>query len=453
MPPPELDSGGGFLFGRCHHAARLLYLERLHFRVNMKHHRISILLAWLLFWTSGRLLAAGDWPEFRGPTGQGLSDATGVPVEWNATKNVAWKTEIPGQGWSSPVLSAGRLYLTTAVGGNGDPVTLHALCLDADHGKILWDTEIFQPDPVAVAAMHHKNSTASPTPIVTADKLYVHFGHMGTAALDLSGKILWRENVLKYSPVHGNGGSPILLGDELIFNCDGASDPFMAALDAATGHVKWRTPQNALVRNKFSFCTPLAIEVDGATQVISPASGFVGGYDPTNGHELWRVRYGDGYSVVPRPVFAHGLIYISSGFDSPVVYAINPAGAHGDVTDTHVAWKHRKGGPTTPSLLVVGDNLYCVSDLGIASCVDAVTGNLHWTHRFDGKFSASPVAAEGRVYFQNEDGVGFVIKAGTSFEQLAENDLGERSLASYAVTDHALFIRTEKHLWKIAAGG
>jgi outer membrane protein assembly factor BamB len=394
-------------------------------------------------------IAADSWPQFRGPTGQGISDATGVPTVWNTSKNIAWKTEIPGRGWSSPTLWAGKIYLTTSTASARGVIALHALCLDAADGKILWDTEVFQPDEASARLMHQKNSLASPTPIVTADRVYVHFGHLGTAALDLSGKIIWQQTGIKYRPVHGNGGSPILIDDTFIFTCDGQTAPFVAALDAKTGNIKWKSFRNNVVKKHFSFCTPLSIEADGMAQVITPGSGFVAAYDPTNGREIWRVRYGEGYSVVPRPVYSQGLLFISSGFDSPVVYAINPGGANGDVTDTHVVWTRRKGGPNTPSMLATGDELYFVSDMGIATCVDAKTGTVHWTHRLEGTFSASPVFAEGKIYLQSEAGVGIVIKADKVFEQLAENDLGERSLASYAVADNTLFIRTEHHLWKV----
>jgi outer membrane protein assembly factor BamB len=393
--------------------------------------------------------AAEDWPQFRGPTGQGVSTASNVPVEWDASKNVAWKTPVPGRGWSSPVLAGGRVYLTTAVGDDANP-SLRALCVDASNGKVLWDTEVFQPEPKQAKVKHKKNSQASPTPIVSGDRLYVHFGHLGTAALDLSGNVLWRK-VVEHPPAHGNGGSPVLVGERLVFNCDGVTDPFVVALDAKTGDARWRTPRNTPAKFKFSVSTPQIIEVDGAQQVVSPASGFVGGYDPASGRELWRVRYGNGYSVVPRPAFAHGILVVSSGYDGETTFAIRPAGAKGDVTGSHVVWQNKKGTPMTPSPLAVGDELYLVSDKGIASCTDLRTGKVHWTHRLDGNYSASPVAAEGRVYFQNEEGVGCVIKAAkSSFELLAENELGEPSLASYAVTDGALFIRTDKHLWKIA---
>ena len=370
-----------------------------------------------------------------------------VPVAWNADTHIAWKIELPGRGWSSPVLAKGRLYLTTATGD--EDIVLHALCLDAASGRTLWDCEILRPDPAAARTMHRKNSPASSTPIVKDARLYVHFGHMGTAALDLDGKIVWRQTALAYPPVHGAGGSPILVNDALVFSCDGERDPFVAALDSATGAVRWQTPRNSPAKKQFSFSTPLAIEVGGVQQIVSPGSGFVAGYDVRDGREIWRVGYGEGYSIVPRPVFAHGLLFVSSGFDSPVLHAIRPDGASGDVTATHIVWTSRKGAPLTASTLVLGDEIYFVSDAGIATCADAKTGEVHWSERFGGGFSASPVAAEGRIYFQNETGVGYVIKADPKFELLATNDLAERSLASYAVADGAIFIRTEKHLWKV----
>jgi outer membrane protein assembly factor BamB len=308
---------------------------------------------------------------------------------------------------------------------------------------------VFQPPARETKQIHGKNSLASPTPIVRDGKVYVHFGHMGTAALDLSGKVLWKQETLKYSPVHGNGASPALVNDLLVFSCDGAENPFLAALDIKTGAVRWKTPRNTPARAKFSFSTPLLIHVNGQQELISPASGFVGAYDPASGRELWRVGYGEGYSVVPRPVFANGLLFVSSGFDRPVMYAINPADAHGDAAQSHVVWKNPKGAPTTPSPLALGNELYLVSDGGIASCLDAKTGKAHWTERLGGGFSASPATAEGRIYFVSEAGVVFVIKAGTAYQLLARNELGERSLASPALIDDSIFIRTEAHLWRI----
>lgn len=397
-----------------------------------------------------QVAVAGDWPEFRGPTRDGVSTATNVPTTWSPTENVKWKQAIPGNGWSSPVLVGGKLYLTTATGSaDAGDVSLRALCLDAADGRILWDEEVLRPDTEAAKAMQAKNSLASPTPIVDGDRLYVHFGHMGTAALDLEGNLRWQQTDLKYAPMHGNGGSPALVGDLLMFSCDGTDAQFVAALDRATGRVRWKQPRNANAERPFSFSTPLVIDVDGARQIVSPGSGYVGAYDPEDGREIWRIDYGDGFSVIPRPVYAHGMVYVCTGFMRPSLLAIDPKGAEGDATETNVVWKHDQGVPLTGSLLVAGDEIYFVSDRGVASCLDARTGDEHWSERLGGGFSASPVYADGRVYFTNEEGTTYVVRAGTEYELLATNDLGERSLASPAVDDGAIYLRTEGFLRRI----
>lgn len=406
-------------------------------------------LASVVFLTSVGLAQAADWPQFRGPEGQGHSAAHHLPLEWNATNHVVWKQSIPGQGWSSPVLANGRIYLTTAVPkeGVGD-VSLRALCLEAASGNIVWNIEVFRPGTDELPGIHRKNGQASPTPIVEDDRIYFHFGHLGTACLDSSGKILWRNADLKYTPVHGNGGSPTMVDDLLVFSCDGGSEPFVAALDKRTGTLRWKVPRNSTARKTFSFSTPLVITVNGRKQIISPGSGAVCAYDQKDGREIWRAGYGEGYSVVPRPVFGHGLLFIATGYDRPTVIAVRPDG-QGDVTDTHIAWTLGKGAPNTPSMLLVGDELYFVSDGGIASCVDARTGKVHWQERIGGGFSASPVFADGRIYFQDEEGNATVIQPGKELVKLATNRLGERTLASYAVTDGSFFIRTESQLFRI----
>jgi len=409
----------------------------------MKPKNLSILFL-LVATCAPSFAAALDWPEFRGPTGQGISLAKNVPIHWSATSNVVWKTAVPA-GWSSPVISEGRIYLTGAVETNG--ISLRALCVDANTSQIVWDVGVLHTP--TVGEKHKKNGAASPTPIVRDGKLYVHFGHLGAAALDLTGKVLWTQTGLKYPPVHGNGGSAALVGDNLIFCCDASSDPFLVALDARTGKVRWKTPRNSPAQRTFSFATPLLINNNGAEQLITPASGFIGAYDPKTGTELWRVLYPEGYSLVPRPVFAHGLIFFSTGFDHPITYAINPAGARGDVTEKAVVWTQAKGAPTTPSPIVAGDELYIVSDSGIATCFDAKTGTVHWTERLGGGFSASPILAEGRLYFQNEEGMGYVVAASKQFQILAKNDLGDRTLASPAAIDNALILRSAGYLWRV----
>jgi outer membrane protein assembly factor BamB len=393
--------------------------------------------------------AAEDWPQFRGPGGQGAWEGGPLPVEWGPTRNVAWKRELPGEGWSSPVVADGRVYLTSAVaapGEAGKDWSLQALCLDAGSGSTLWKTEAFYVD-AQKAYVHGKNSHASPTPLVEGGRLYVHFGPHGTACLNLSGKVLWRSTAVKYNPVHGPGGSPILVDDALIFSCDGGDEAFVAALDRNTGNLLWKTPRSVDAPKKFSFSTPLLIEVHGRKEVVSAGSGMVGAYDPKTGAEIWRVRH-NGYSVVPCPVYAHGLVLLSSGYDAPQFLAIRPDGT-GDVTDTHVAWRTAKGAPLTPSPLVVGDELYLVADGGVVSCLDARTGRPHWQHRVEGHYSASPVYADGKIYVQSEEGTGTVLRAGKEFGEVARNPLDERSLASYAAAKGALFIRTAKHLYRI----
>lgn len=391
--------------------------------------------------------ASMEWPEFRGPGMQGISEATNVPVKWSATENIAWKTPTHS-GWSSPVVSNGRIYFTGAKNvENG--VSLRVVCLDLPDGNVIWDVEAIRAEEGAAKTKHSKNGMASPTPIVRDGRVYAHFGHMGTAALDWAGKVLWKQTSIQYSPVHGNGGSPALVDGLLIFGCDGASNPFLIALDANTGEVKWKTPRKTMARSQFSFATPLPVTIDGVEQLISPFSGFVAGYEPKTGKEIWRCGYGEGYSVIPRPVYAHGLLFIGSGYDRPVTYAIDPKGAKGDVTDSAIVWQQAKGAPNTPSMLATGDELYVVSDAGIATCFDAKTGKTHWSERLGGGFSASPVLAEGRIYFQNEEGVGFVVKASKSFELIQKNELGDRTLASPAVLDNAILIRSASAIWKI----
>jgi outer membrane protein assembly factor BamB len=258
---------------------------------------------------------AEDWPQFRGPTGQGVTTVTDLPLTWSKDKNVAWKTPIPGRGWSSPVVVGGRIWLTTAVPGQNREQSLRLVCLDASTGRILWDREVFRQEAGA-PRIHNKNSHASPSPIVDGPHIYVHFGHQGTACYDRDGKQVWANRTLRYQPVHGNGGTPILVDDKLIFSIDGADKQLVVALNRATGNVVWKTDRKSTAFKKFSFSTPLLIQVDGKPQVISPGSDMVAGYDPADGKEIWRVRY-DGYSVIPKPVHGHGLLFLSSGYDRP----------------------------------------------------------------------------------------------------------------------------------------
>jgi len=396
------------------------------------------------------LAAKEDWPEFRGPGGQGHSNAKNVPVKWSASKNVAWKSNIPGIGWSTPIVVGSKIYLTTAIPEGKNNYTLHALCVNAEDGKILWDVEVFGKQEGKPARMHKKNSHASASPIFEKGKVYVHFGHDGTACLNAEdGKTIWKTKI-EYSPVHGNGGSPVIVDDLLIFSCDGKDAPFIIALDKNSGKRKWKTARNVEVARNFSFTTPLLIEVNGKRQLISPASGAVIAYDPDTGKEIWRCSYGEGYSVVARPLYAHGLIYVSSGFNRAKLMAIRADGK-GDVTNTHVAWEHdEKDVPKESTPIIVDDLFFMNDDKGTATCMDAKTGEVFWQERLTkNNYSASPVYAGGLIYFHDEKGVTTVIKPGKNLEVVATNDLQEHGLSSFAVTDGSLFIRTDSSLYRI----
>jgi outer membrane protein assembly factor BamB len=388
---------------------------------------------------------APDWPQFRGPDGQGHASVKSLPLLWSDdSDNIQWKVSIEGLGWSSPVIAGGRVWLTTATQSG---TSLRALCLDANTGRKIHDVEVFQLEKKG--HIHKKNSHASPTPILDGTRVYVHFGASGTACLSDQGEVLWRRT-LEHSDVHGPGGSPALVGDSLVINCDGFKAPFVVALSCKTGKPRWKIPRQGHDGTDIgaSFCTPLMIEMNGKQQVVSPGANLVASYDPGTGRSLWHVRY-IGYSVAPRPVFGHGLVFISTSFNRPVLLAIRPDG-EGDVTDSHVAWRMEQGVPHTPSPLLVGDELYLVSDKGIASCLDAKTGDRHWRERLGGNFSGSPLHAAGRIYFLDEDGVTTVIQPGKTFQKLAKNEIEGRTLASLAAIEGALFLRTDTHLFRIA---
>jgi outer membrane protein assembly factor BamB len=383
-------------------------------------------IALVLLLVSARVAArAEDWPQFRGPTGQGHSSERGLPIEWGDSRNVLWKTPVPGRGWSSPVIAGGRVWLTTSVidrGARGARgvreargASLRAVAFDVDTGRELVNVEVFRLRNGDLA--NPKNSHASPTPIVEADRVYVHFGAEGTAALTTAGEILWKTR-LPYESQHGSGGSPALYGDLLIVSCDGSDQAFVAALDTRTGKVRWRTSRRQPADQAYS--TPLVIRVGGRDQVVS-----VGAHHA-----------------------AAGIVFIATGFQQPSLLAVRADGT-GDVTRSHVAWTLRRGAPLTPSPLLVGDELYLVNDAGIASCLDAATGGTRWVERLGGEYSASPVFADGRIYFQSEDGVTTVIAPGRAFHRLATNTLDGRTLASIAVSAGSIFIRSDSHLYRI----
>ena len=418
----------------------------------LRHHAFGLFATLALFTLSA---TAADFSQFRGPAGDGHAIASGLPINWTATDHVTWQVPVAGKGWSSPIVVGNRLFLTTAVaktGGGPDDQSLRALCLDLKTGKTVWDQEVFAGNHVSTEGLlHSKNSHASPTPISDGKRLYVHFGTEGTAALELdTGRIAWKMQDLAYVPRHGSGGSPALVDGLLVVTCDGQDVDYVAAIDTRNGKIAWKTDRTLELPRKFSFSTPLVIEVEGRKQIVCPGTGLVAAYEPKTGKEIWRVLYGDGYSVIPRPVFGHGLVFVCSGWGVPTLFAIRPTGT-GDVTDTHVAWKQtsKANVPHTPSVLLIKDDLFLISDTGIASSLDARTGKLHYRKRIGGRYSASPTFADGKIYIQSEAGRGFVLKPGREFVELGRNQLQGRTFSSYAVADNALFIRTENRLFRI----
>ena len=384
---------------------------------------------------------AEDWPEFRGPDGQGHSSETGLPLTWSEDENVTWKTPIAGLGWSSPAIQGEQIWLTTAL---DDGQSLRAVCLHRDSGEIVHDVEVFhQPPPEPV---HQKNSHASPTPLIEGDRVYLHYGAHGTACISTAGEVLWRNNELKYAHQHGPGGSPASFEDLLIICCDGTDVQYVVALEKQSGHIRWKTTRSGN-NTPMAYCTPLIVEAAGRAQAICPGGGQVVSYDPRTGEELWKVRY-DGYSVVPRPVYGDGRVYFSCSYNNAVLYAARVDGT-GDVTDTHVDWSMSRGAPHNPSTLLVGEELYVVSDRGLLTCLDAAGGEEHWQERLGGDYSASPLYADGRIYVTDEAGKTTVVAPGAEYEELAVNQVEGRTLASLAVADGAIFLRTDTHLYRI----
>jgi outer membrane protein assembly factor BamB len=423
------------------------------------------LTGWLLLFVS--VSRAEDWPEFRGPFGNGHATAddappAGLPLHWSETENVKWKASIPYSGWSTPVVMGGQVWLTTATKEGND---FFVLCLDAETGQVRFNQKLFhadQPEPLG----NRVNCYASPSPVIERGRVYLHFGSYGTACLDTAtGKTLWQRTDLPCRHYRGPASSPVLFGDLLILSLDGVDVQYLVALDKKTGHTVWKTDRTTawddLDANgkpkiegdmRKAFSTPLIAEVQGKPLLISSGSKAIYGYDPRTGRECWKIHHGS-HTSVTRPVIGAGLVMFVTGMGKPELWAVKPDG-QGDVTSSHLAWKAgTKLVSKTSSPVVVGDLLFMVSDGGKASCLEIATGHELWREGLGGPFAASPIFADGRLYFFDQDGKATVIKPGRTYEVLATNKLESGCMASPAVSGKALFVRTKSHLYRIETSG
>lgn len=408
-----------------------------------------------------------NWPQFRGPRGDGISTSTGLPLKWSEQQQVKWKTAIHGRAWSSPVIWGDQVWVSTAT---EDGRELFAICVDRDTGRIARDLKLFDIEKPQFA--HQFNTYASPTPVLEAGRLYVTFGAPGTACVDTAtGQVLWERRDFTCNHFRGAGSSPILFEGLFILNFDGSDHQFVVALDKQTGRTVWQRRRSIDFMDlgpdglpelegdlRKAFATCHVATLDGRPTLLSQGSKALYAYDPLTGAEWWRVEERTSHSACTRPVVGQGLVFVPSGWSSGQVLAIWP-GKPGEVVDANapaalgtqlkVAWKTKRNAPKKPSLLLLNDLLFGIGDNGVATCWEARTGQLVWNERVGGNYSASPLAAEGRVYFFSEEGKTTVIAAGREFNTLAENRLEAGFMASPAVAGRALFLRTKTHLYRV----
>jgi len=409
--------------------------------------------------------ARGDWPEFRGPWGDGHVSAPrdtkplGLPLHWSETNNIKWKTQIPYRGWSTPVVMGGQVWLTTATEDGHD---FFAIGVNAETGQILFNEKVFHsdnPEPLGNGAS--MNCYATPSPAIEPGRVYVHFGSFGTACLDTStGKVLWKRDDLRCRHYRGPSSSLVEFENLLILTMDGVDVQYHVALDKQTGQTVWKTDRSVAWDDenvpgqmakdgdlRKAHSTPLIGSVAGTPQMFSAGAKAAYAYDPRTGRELWKVQYAD-WSVAPRPLYDLGLVFFVTGLMKTELWAVRPDG-QGDVTDTHVVWKLKTHVGKYASPILVDGLIYTAAEQSFVTCVEAATGQVVWTERIGGKYAASPIYADGRLYFFNQEGTTTVLKPGRTFEVLATNTLEGGFMASPAVAGKALFLRTKTHLYRI----
>jgi outer membrane protein assembly factor BamB len=422
--------------------------------------RVTFLVAVIL--SRGAVASGEDWLRFRGPSGQGISSEGNLPLHWGRSQNVAWKTPIPGSGWSSPIVFGDRVFLTSTT---GEGTSCHVISVDANTGKVVWDVEVFKQTPTRKEG---KNSYATPTPVTDGKLVYAFFSGGGAAAVSFDGKVAWSNVSNSYYSQHGLGASPLIYEDLLIMPFDWSSPTgelragwqipwdksFALALDKNTGQIRYKAARG---QSRIGHVTPNVVEVEGKPQLVTAAGDVIEGFEPRTGERLWWA-YNGGESVVPSLVFGDGMVFTSSGFPTqaggkPIYPAIRAfrLGGKGDVSATNLVWEEKKAVPMVPSFLFADHLLFTVKEDGIAQCFEAATGKLLWRHRLEGTYSASPLASAGRIYFLSEAGNTTVIELGREFKQLAVNELEGPCQASPAASNGRLFIRSQSDLFCVAA--
>lgn len=423
----------------------------------------------LLLLTTALLPAAlwaanpNEWPDFRGPTSDGLVPlgpggvARGLPLQWSETNNVKWKTAIPHRGWSSPIVLGNQVWITSAT---LDGREYFGLCADATSGELLYNEKLFSCEkPEALG--NNVNCYATPSAVIEPGRVYLHFGSYGTACLDTETKqVLWKRNDLPCRHYRGPASSPVLFRDLLILTMDGVDVQYLVALDKKTGKTVWKTDRSVewndahvpgqMARDgdlRKAHSTPLIVEANGKLQLLTPGAKAAYGYDPSTGKELWRVQY-NAWSAAPRPLYADGLAFFVTGLGRTELWAVRVDG-QGDVTDTHIRWKGTAMVAKTASPILANGLLYMVSDEGMVTCLEPATGEQLWRERISGNYAASPILADGRLYFFSQQGKTTVIKPARQFELLASNVLDSGFMASPAVAGNAFFLRTKTHLYRV----
>ena len=405
-------------------------------------------------------VAAENWPDYRGPTHNGHTSTSSLPLEWSEKKNVTWKTAIHGRAWSTPVIWGKQVWLTTAT---ADGKELSGICINKDTGKIIYDRILFRiPKPQFA---HKFNSYASPSTVIEEGYIYLHWGSPGTACIDTrTMKTIWTRPDFVCDHFRGAGSSPLIYKNLVVLTMDGADHQYVVALDKKTGKTAWRTDRSTDFKDldangkpkrggdwRKCYATPIVVNVGGRDLLVSPGARAALAYDPLTGKEIWKFRYKN-HSSASRTVFANGLLYINSGYSVAELFAVRPDGK-GDITDTNTVWGTSGSNiPKKPAPILHDGLLYLCSDSGIATCLEANTGKEVWKARIGGNYSSALLRHKDRIYALSEEGKCTVFATGRSYRMLSENKLPDGFMASPAVSGNAMFLRTKTHLYRIDQG-